>query len=282
MSQPYFYLLKHTKSGKYYAGCKYGKTANPKDLMTEHGYKTSSKTVQKLISLEGVKSFEIVDIILEEEVKIPFGFNNIQHYEQWYLKENKCSRSRVFLNKSDNTPYDSAPHVTGKSTYIDENGIQVFIDIVSANALGLKSIKSGTVSVADGRGNFFRVDKNDPRLKSGELFGCRKGMKRENAPKTGKVCAITKDGNKEMVSIDDPRLLSGEIRSWSKGKITVEDNLGNTFNVDKNDPRLLSGEVRHISKGRKWIHNPFSSERRMIKKDQPLPEGWLWGGGPRK
>ena len=73
MKTPYFYIIKHKESGKRYVGSKWAKDADTETFMTDDGYKTSSVTVHELIEKDGLYSFEIEDIITEEEILIPDG-----------------------------------------------------------------------------------------------------------------------------------------------------------------------------------------------------------------
>jgi len=103
MSTPYFYIIHHKPSGKKYAGAKWSKDADPNRLFKAGGYFTSSKTIHKLIETTGVDSFEILDILLEEEIKFPFGWNTIYEYETWFLRENRCDVEDTWLNLHCNT-----------------------------------------------------------------------------------------------------------------------------------------------------------------------------------
>ena len=62
MSKPYFYIIRHIPTQKYYVGCKINSSANSLNFMTEVGYKTSSKVIKKLIKSDGLESFEILKI----------------------------------------------------------------------------------------------------------------------------------------------------------------------------------------------------------------------------
>ena len=62
MSTPYFYIIQHSITKKYYAGCKINSHANPSNLMTENGYQTTSKIIKNLIREDGLASFVILRI----------------------------------------------------------------------------------------------------------------------------------------------------------------------------------------------------------------------------
>lgn len=104
---PYFYIIQHKPSGKFYVGCKYSKRKNkthPDLLLKENGYKTSSKIVRALIEQDGLESFIICDIITEDEVKMPFGFTDILHFETWYLTTYRIAQNKDYINRCNNAP----------------------------------------------------------------------------------------------------------------------------------------------------------------------------------
>jgi hypothetical protein len=105
MSQPYFYIIRHIPTGKQYAGCKFAKDADPKKFMTIDGYKTSSKNILKIIKNEGLESFEIVDMILEDEIKIPFGFESVYEYETFFLREKNVMMDDMWFNQHNNRDF---------------------------------------------------------------------------------------------------------------------------------------------------------------------------------
>jgi hypothetical protein len=92
MSKPYFYIIKHIKSGKYYAGCKINSSADPCNLMTEEGYKTTSKVVKKLIEKDGINSFLVLKIKVFENGK------QALIYENRFLKKVNAAENEKFLN----------------------------------------------------------------------------------------------------------------------------------------------------------------------------------------
>jgi len=62
MKKPYFYIIKHIPSQKYYAGCKINSKADSSDFMTERGYQTTSKVIKDLINKDGLSSFQTIKI----------------------------------------------------------------------------------------------------------------------------------------------------------------------------------------------------------------------------
>lgn len=140
---PYFYIIRHIKTGVKYAGCRYNKKCNPNDLLKT--YFTSSKPVNRIIKNEGVNSFEIVEIIPEYELRIPFGWEHVHDYETWFLKSNDCRNSKHWFNNHNNeggrTPYNVAK---GYATYFVHNSNEhIYLQVEFAKQMGYVSIKSG-------------------------------------------------------------------------------------------------------------------------------------------
>jgi hypothetical protein len=102
----------------------------------------------------------------------------------------------------------------------------------------LTNIFKGTAVVKDDHGNIFRINKNDPRYANGELHGHIKG----------KIVVKDDNGNRFMVENNDYRFLTGELVGYSKGLVVVKDENDKKFQVDINDPRYVSGELIHLRK----------------------------------
>lgn len=103
MKTPYFYIIKHKNTGRKYVGSKWAKDADTSTFMTESGYQTSSTTVWKLIEKDGLNSFEIEDIVTEEELKIPFNdYQTVLAYETAFQHYYDCARNPEFLNMMNN------------------------------------------------------------------------------------------------------------------------------------------------------------------------------------
>jgi hypothetical protein len=95
---PYFYIIQHSESGKYYAGCKFGKNANPANFMVPGGYITSSKEVNKIIKNTGLESFEIIALLTEDDIGC-----DVYQFETTFLQENNISANPNWFNCHNNT-----------------------------------------------------------------------------------------------------------------------------------------------------------------------------------
>jgi hypothetical protein len=94
-NKPYFYLIKHINSNKLYAGCKYSKkNLDSNNLMTDFGYKTSSKVIKKLIEKDGLDSFNIIDIKHFETAE------EAREYESNFLENVDAKNNQNFINLS--------------------------------------------------------------------------------------------------------------------------------------------------------------------------------------
>ena len=92
MFNPYFYIIEHIPSGKYYAGVRFAKNCNKDELLQEDGYQTSSKVVKDIIDKEGLESFRI------RKIK---EFNNkfdAMEYETRFLQKVDAMNNDKFLN----------------------------------------------------------------------------------------------------------------------------------------------------------------------------------------
>lgn len=92
MKTPFFYIIKHIKSQKFYAGCKINNMADSSTFMTERGYKTSSSVVRELIAKEGLESFVVVKV---KHFNTPA---EALYYESKFLLKVRASKNASFLN----------------------------------------------------------------------------------------------------------------------------------------------------------------------------------------
>jgi hypothetical protein len=94
-TSPFFYIIRHIKSEKLYAGyCSAKKHCNSDEFMTKNGYNTSSKIIKKLILDDGVDSF-IVDRITHFSTG-----TEACEYETRFLCKVNAKKNGKFFNKS--------------------------------------------------------------------------------------------------------------------------------------------------------------------------------------
>ena len=92
MKDPYFYIIKHNSSERYYAGVNYSKPDSTK-LLTEGGYITSSKVVKRIIRDEGLGSFSI------DRIKHFSSSDAAIQYETRFLQKINAKDNNDFLNR---------------------------------------------------------------------------------------------------------------------------------------------------------------------------------------
>ena len=166
MSTPYTYLLRWSKTGRYYYGAQYGRKAHPSNLWTK--YFTSSKKVSEYRKLYGDP-----DII--EIRKIFANKKDCLNWEQKILlriiKDPKC------LNISANLGIH-AICLSGFTTVIDHNGKTFSVPVDHPDYINgtLKHIRTGKTAVLNPKTNeIFSVSTSDPRFLLGELISINKG-----------------------------------------------------------------------------------------------------------
>jgi hypothetical protein len=92
MKTPYFYIIRHIPSQKYYAGCKINSLADSSNLMTEKGYKTTSKIIKNIIKIDGLESFDVLKIK-------HFNFaDEALYYESKFLRKVNAAENPKFIN----------------------------------------------------------------------------------------------------------------------------------------------------------------------------------------
>jgi hypothetical protein len=93
MAIPYFYIIRHKPTKKYYAGCKINSSADSSNLMTEYGYKTTSKVIKELIKKDGLDSFDVLKV---KHFKSP---EETLYYESRFLIKVNAAENPRFFNK---------------------------------------------------------------------------------------------------------------------------------------------------------------------------------------
>lgn len=91
--RPYFYIIKHIPSNKYYAGCKINAEADSSNLMTDKGYQTTSRVIKDLIQTTGLESFSVVRI---KHFQTP---NEALDYETRFLTKVNAAENDAFYNR---------------------------------------------------------------------------------------------------------------------------------------------------------------------------------------
>ena len=104
--KPYFYIIKHNLTQKYYAGCKINSKANFSNFMTERGYQTTSKVIKELIRKDGLHVFTIIRI---KQFNTPA---EALAYETRFLTRVNASENTMFYNR-----HNGGKNFTNKGGY---------------------------------------------------------------------------------------------------------------------------------------------------------------------
>lgn len=317
---PYFYILQHIRSQRMYAGCRYGKGCHPTELLTSTGYCTSSKLVNDIILSEGIDAFRIVDIILEEDIQLPFGWSSIFEYETWFLREHNCSKSSKWLNLHNNSDYHF-PFGTKefKSLLLQKYGVD--------NISKLESIKEKKRSTTMAHFNVAHPSQSaeikesckstnldrygvpyamqspaikDKALKSKleknngsfpkhtpaqkELY--KSTMLERYGVENAMFCNEFKTKMKETMAktMSDPEWKARFSRTQKEVQSRPEERERNSRNqkIAQNRPEVKAAKSL-IGKGKRHVHNPETGERRRVANiEYYLSNGWVAGLGPRK
>jgi hypothetical protein len=105
---PFFYIIQHNTTKKYYAGSKYGNGADPKNFMIELGYTTSSNTILGIIEKESLAAFSI------RKLKVFTSGDAVWAYETKFLRKVNAAKNTNFYNMHNN---DNRPVSYGSSEF---------------------------------------------------------------------------------------------------------------------------------------------------------------------
>lgn len=178
----FFYIITHKPTGLKYAGSRVGKKADPSMLMKEGGYLTSSKEVKAMIAADGLDSFQVDDVITQDEINIPFGMTAAD-YETWFLQHNDCAKSDMWLNKHNNNGINFASDEfkrKAERTMLLRHGV--------TNAMLLPSAKEKVAAAL--AGNKYGCKKRSAE-QSAKLSLLRKGLKKSDSHRAALSAART-------------------------------------------------------------------------------------------
>lgn len=211
MSTPYFYIIKHIPSNKLYAGYK-NKNANPSTFMLEDGYQTSSKSIHNLILSDGLSSFEIVDIILEDEILIPFGWSSIYQFETWFLQFHDCAHSSNWINIHNNQSPIGMPDYSGKLLSSRKKSVLIKYGVDNISKLdSIKHKKVDTLILNYGSYDNYILERNKKSSKTCvEKYGTHHPMQNDNIKQTHKDAIFSKFGVDNVSKLDNVKLKKQE------------------------------------------------------------------------
>ena len=113
----YFYIIQHIETKTYYAGVRFAKKCDPKELLTVDGYCTSSDIVRKIISESGINSFII------RKIKQFQDKEDALNYETRFLKRVNARTNATFFNMHNNTAIKNNLEKS-KATFMARYGVE--------------------------------------------------------------------------------------------------------------------------------------------------------------
>lgn len=221
---PYFYIIKHKPSSMLYAGAKWGRDANPNNFMTIDGYQTSQKKsggVLSLIARDGLESFEIVQLLLENECD---GLS-VFEYESKFLQDNNIAKNPLWLNAHNNT---NSKHIHGdvelfcqtekgklqwsetRKQYLDDNPTAKEALITQLTTMNKDPInrKEKSINMMGSKNHFFgkthtkeSLDMMSKSLKGRDVWN--DGLTKETSPQLMKLSISRTENNPVAIRIKD-------------------------------------------------------------------------------
>lgn len=278
------YLIGWSKYKTYYYGARYAKNCKPSDLWTI--YFTSSRGKAK-DGLHSVKSFREEfgepDII---QIRKTFGLDKHKCllWEKRFLTKIDARNNIAFLNLSN-----------GISKHPNNEGKKRSKEVCDK----LSNLRIGKSSAYDTNGNYLGIVlSSDPRWKTGEIVGNRKGNKVKQESIDLRINTF-KQNRKNLNFLEIEEFNNKKTNKWRE---TVKNSenwiagvekrtkpmIGTCLAVDQNrnklgrisvyDPRWKTGEIMHPCKG---VKRP--NKKPSIKKSAPpMPPGGIPPGQPQQ
>lgn len=269
--QPYFYIIEDVIDKKYYAGSKYAIDADPKQLLKDDGYLTSSSVVQNEISKKGLNNFTIIKIKTFETGDEAYS------YETRFLKKvNAKDNPSFYNNHNNNGPNDIHFSTKGMIWYNNGKRSTMFFENhapcgwVKGRLVDIGSNGKGKIYYNNGKEckRFFEGCQPDGWVKGNiNVSGKNNPFYNKKSTIADKIC-YTDGKNILYLSADQvppPGYYKGQ-SDWFKEK-------RRKATAGKNNPR-------YGSRGEKWFNNgtvnklfvpgnePKGFTRGMVKKCQ--------------
>lgn len=277
---PYVYLLKHTTTGYYYFGSKYGRTTktNPDTFWVD--YFTSSKTIHKMIEEYGYDCWTH-EILYVGEMPIDvlnFEKNIIENH----IQDDMCLNVMVPFNGYD--PKDIAKTRKVPDKY----------GMTSYDRGAIKAIETKLKDIKDGKNNFQRsyykaIDEN-PELPKIRGQNSKKTMSYVN-PETG-LNKYQENGklisgennpskipeNAKKISNGRKKYISNNKEIWNERQAILNKKLDTVRDKDGLTARDRHSEwmkTNNPASGSKWYNNGIINKR--IKEGDVIPDGFVLG-----
>ena len=151
----------------------------------------------------------------------------------------KNDKNEIVYTSVDNPEYQngSLKHINANMVPVfdkEGNSMHITREEYNKNKQKYRHPLKNKISVRDKNGNTLCVDKNDPRIKTGELVGVTKGL----------IPCCNKDNfaDRKLLTKDDP-LYKTQYIPLSSLRVLVIDKNGNEYKTYKDDPRLKNNEL---------------------------------------
>lgn len=277
---PYFYIIQEIDSGKYYAGSKYSKNADPDNLMQEEGYTTSSKLVRSIIEEKGVSAFKVRKI---RKFETAFEAYN---YETRFLQKVDAKRNDKFFNMHNNDGLFAYDAECRKIP--DKNGI------TSYQKGGKRAAETKTSTIVEGK-NIFQIAYYKAVAKNPKLHEIRAQKTRETMmqidpasglnkyqemgmKRTGERNPSRKPENARKISLGRKRYIAQNKDIWA----SRQSNLNKKLSTEKDEDGLTVRDKHSLwmkehnpTKGSKWFNDGKTNIR--LKPNERIPEGFFPG-----
>lgn len=246
----YFYIIRHVKSGLYYAGCRYAKGCNPSELLVEGGYITSSSLVKRIITIDGIDSF-VINRIRTFDTRL-----GAFEYERKFLKRVKASSNMQFLNASENSPFIDNVHLANMLRLKTCNLLYGVDNVLQNNSI--KTKQKETILERYGVSNISMLDSiKDRKIKTRLENNDGVYLTKEQVNKTKSTC-LSKYG------VDHPSK-SDEVRDRTEN--TCIEKYGVSSYLATEDAR---NRLKETSLERYGVDNPSKSKEVLDKINKSL------------
>lgn len=275
---PYFYIIQEISSGRYYAGSKYSRSANPDLLLKE--YFTSSTLIKDIVSSKGAEAFVI------RKIRTFKTKNQAYEYETKFLMKVDAKKNPKFFNKHNND---------FKSTYDPEwRKIKDEYGLTSYLKGAAKATETMLSTITDGK-NVYQISYQKALEKNPDLNKIRTAKAMNTMlkvdEKTGldgyqknglKIRGINnpskKPENAKKISEARKNGISNNKEEWLKRQKKLNEYLSS--HKDKNG---MTARDRHSewmkennpTRGSKWFNN--GKENVRLKEGENIPEGYSPG-----
>jgi len=258
--RPYFYIIEDLVDNIYYVGSKYGKDADPTQLLKEDGYHTSSLSVQKEINDKGLNNFKI------RKLKVFENGDEAYSYETRFLKKVDAMNNCFFYNNHNNNGSNDI-HFSNKGMIWYNNGKRSTMFFEGHVPSGWERGRLVDVG-SSGKGKvYYNNGKKSRRFFEGQqpkgwikgnlgVAGEKNPFYNKKSTIADKICYT--DGQDIIyLSIDDP-IPSG----YYKGQTDSFKEKRKRSTTGKNNPR-------YGSRGEKWYNNG-SVNKLCVPDTEPL------------